>query len=656
MKNLKLVSEASKRCLSFFVLLLVACGTYDLTDTSQTAVSTGVNQADVTVKSIASCGMVEINSSVTVICDGVVVGSLTNGKDGADGKDGVGCSLDPLNDSLGYSVTCGDQSGLILNGKNGVDGKDGADGTPCSSTAIPGGSGIYVICGSSAVALLNGRDGADGLDGVSCRAFEVEGGFDLYCGDGYVGSVKNGVNGTDGKDGSNGVDGTNCNAVSFASGDSSGYRLYCADSLVGVILNGVNGINGVDGKDGVNGVDGVNGTDGRDGVDGKDGVGCGIIAATDSSVTIACGGDTSEVKAVVNISNTYNNGRLEQVTYDPVVVYASSSSANVSSSASVLIVESSSSYSYSMRDSLIGDCKIFGEESSYNNYWESVYDENGQFLRVESGYEKVVNRGDSVSWSFRSSSQNDIQSVLNSVFEWTFEGASVTQYSAQGLSGLTTVPMAYPETGTYKASLKINGISYACNDRVRVAPAPITGCKCVQDEDRSDENGVSWALMGCSSYAPIVSYTWEGVSRTSEDGMSAFTPMDARNETRVTLKNSDSMTAEVYCGLAGSKTVEYRLNSSGRYFSTQYTLGVGTHYLTYNCGGTRNDDDIRFIPVSGGTGSWLVANGNSGVITESHWVSDSKFGSTKSQFVVSVESGEIKVSCDACHSGSTCSP
>lgn len=63
---------------------------------------------------------------------------------GTDGKDGDSCVTEQFD--LGVTITCGDTTSAIYNGKDGVDGQDGADG-------VDGQDGT------------DGRDGIDGQDG-----------------------------------------------------------------------------------------------------------------------------------------------------------------------------------------------------------------------------------------------------------------------------------------------------------------------------------------------------------------------------------------------------------------------------------------------------------------------------------------------------------
>jgi len=116
----------------------------------------------------------------------------------------------------------------------------------------------------------DGADGVNGADGTSCyaKALKDSSGFELYCGDEYVGTLKNGEDGAKGETGDKGDKGAK--GDTGASGE-----------------NGKNGLNGENGKNGENGLSayeiakagGYTGTEeewvaslkGNPGTDGKDG-------------------------------------------------------------------------------------------------------------------------------------------------------------------------------------------------------------------------------------------------------------------------------------------------------------------------------------------------------------------------------------------------
>lgn len=81
---------------------------------------------------------------------------------GADGKDGVSCTLSEVEG--GVSLSCSDETSFtIYHGQNGQNGENGNDGLSCSVEQLEGGAEI--TCGDSSAIVLNGTDGQDGQDG-----------------------------------------------------------------------------------------------------------------------------------------------------------------------------------------------------------------------------------------------------------------------------------------------------------------------------------------------------------------------------------------------------------------------------------------------------------------------------------------------------------
>ena len=613
-------------------LVLAACESTNVVDSNQSNSGTQ-NSVSGSIQNVASCKMSQTSAGIDVVCDGEVVGSLING---ANGSDGVGCSLTELDDGLGYSVKCGDKTGIILNGAKGKDGTDGIDGTSCETSMIPDGSGIYVICGETAVAVLNGKNGVDGING------------------------KNGI------DGINGVDGKSCYAMAYEDGDDSGYSLYCADTLVGVIFNGKNG------KDGKNGED-VSGAGcsakavgdtavaficGKDSViisniipgeKGKDGESCKIASATDTTVTFVCGKDTSTIKGNINITNNYNGkGELVSTTMDPITVYVSSSSRS-SSSATVIIINGSSA---STVEYTPGTGNVTGYcQPLYIGYWGC--DEYG------CGDHSRVYRGDTATWKLYTYDSSSIDDIASSTYEWKLKGAEIATYVAQGTDGLTVKSM-YDRVGTWRAYISINGKdSIQCQSYVKVLPSTLTGCSCRENTDASTKDTTAWVVSGCKSYAPITNYTWTGADSADAKG-NAYTSKTYTGITKVTVMNEDSTTMELSCGYSCGTNCGNALNST-----SGLTFDVGSYDLTYACSEIGKSivwfdsyyseyDEDSGVTVSGyGTGAWLTST-NSGVIGSNsggYYDYTTLFGSKSNEAAygstirLTVKTGKIKVGC-----------
>ena len=616
-------------------LVLAACESTNVVDSNQSNSGTQ-NSVSGSIQNVASCKMSQTSAGIDVVCDGEVVGSLING---ANGSDGVGCSLTELDDNLGYTVRCGDKTGIILNGAKGKDGMDGIDGTSCETSMIPDGSGIYVICGETAVAVLNGKNGINGINGV----------------DG-----KNGIDGIDG------VNGKSCYAAAYEDGDDSGYSLYCADTLVGVILNGKNGKDGKNGEN-VSGVgcsakavgdsvvaficgkDSVTLSNIIPGEKGEDGESCRIAAATDTTVTFVCGKDTSTIKGTINITNNYNGkGELISTTMDPITVYVSSSSRS-SSSATVIIINGSSASTVEYTPgtgNVTGYCQPLGfYEMYYGGTWR---------------YSRWIYRGDTATWKLYTYDSSSIDDIASSTYEWKLKGAEVATYVAQGTDGLTVKSM-YDRIGSWRAYISINGKdSIQCQYDVTVLPSTLTGCSCRENTDASTKDTTAWVVSGCKSYAPIANYTWTGVDSADAEG-NAYTSKSFTGITKVTVMNEDSTTMELSCGYSCGTNCGNALNST-----SGLTFDVGTYDLTYACSEIGYDavwftsyyseyDEDTGVSVSGyGTGSWLTST-NSGEINSTNngnrYSYNVLFGSSSNESAygstirLTVKTGKIKVGC-----------
>lgn len=613
-------------------LVLVACESTSVVDTNQSNSGTQ-NSVSGSIQNVATCKMSQTSAGIDVVCDGEVVGSLING---INGNDGVGCSLTELDDGLGYSVKCGDNTGVILNGVNGA---DGVDGISCETSKIPDESGVYVICGETTVAVLNGKNGINGINGV----------------DG-----KNGVDGIDG------VNGKSCYAAAYEDGDDSGYSLYCADTLVGVILNGKNG---KDGKNGEN-VSGVGCSAkavgdtavaficGKDSVilsniipgeKGEDGESCKIAAATDTTVTFVCGKDTSTIKGTINITNNYNSkGELIGTTMDPITVYVSSSSRS-SSSATVIIINGSSASTVEYTPGT-GNVTGYCRPLNYGSWWDE-YDNYH--------YSRRIYRGDTATWKLYTYDSSSIDDIASSTYEWKLKGAEIATYVAQGADGLTVKSM-YDRIGTWRAYVSINGKdSIQCQYEVDVLPSTLTGCSCRENTDASTKDSTAWVVSGCKSYAPIANYTWTGVDAADAKG-NAYTSKTYTGITKVTVMNEDSTTMELSCGYSCGTNCGNALNST-----SGLTFDVGSYDLTYACSEIGEStvwfdsyyseyDEDSGVSVSGyGTGTWLT-NTNSGVIggnSGGYYDYITLFGSKSNEAAygssirLTVKTGKIKVGC-----------
>lgn len=155
-------------------ILLSACGD------ENTYVTQGDNKPSVSVLESGKklykqpCDSTNIGSQLYVkdsssmyFCDGEDWISM-KGTDGKDGDDGTSCTAKKIekDNRTGYILTCGkDVVDTLWDGKNGQDGKDGVgkDGSSCTTEAIK--DGYKVICGGDSVGVVkNGEKGEKGED------------------------------------------------------------------------------------------------------------------------------------------------------------------------------------------------------------------------------------------------------------------------------------------------------------------------------------------------------------------------------------------------------------------------------------------------------------------------------------------------------------
>ena len=159
---------------------------------------------------------------------------------------------------------------LACSGEDGVDGVNGADGTSCYAKALKDSSGFELYCGDEYVGTLkNGEDGAKGdkgddgakgdpgdkgdtgAAGESCTAKEVSDGVVVSCGGEVIGVIKDGAKGDKGDKGADGAAGTSCTATKLE-GDA-GIEIKCGETVVDTVKNGAKGDKGDKGADGAAG-------------------------------------------------------------------------------------------------------------------------------------------------------------------------------------------------------------------------------------------------------------------------------------------------------------------------------------------------------------------------------------------------------------------
>lgn len=613
----------------------------------------------------SGCTLAELenNAGYQVTCS-EDVGIITNGRDGLDGD---GCTMSNVPTGVGMYLVCGEKAVLIKNGEDGADGKDGLDGKDgvnCAATAVSNGYALY--CGDELVGVVrhgkDGKDGVDGVNGSSCYADPYEdgnaSGFNLYCADSLIGII---LNGKDGQDGTSSTDTLFISSQDTVVVKDSSY-IFSKDTLIvrdSILLRDSTYIVVYDTivkKDTLVFKDTLVVKDTlviskkdttviskkdtvvvskrdtvvvskqdtvviskkdtvvvRDTIVKKDttvinnAVGCNIAKVVGSTVYIACGKDTTAVEANITINNTYNNGSLESTTFDPIIVYVSSSSENAMSSSVEAVINSSASFDYTVAiGKVTGTCSAIA---------------------------KTVHRGDSSVWKMKTENGSSVDDIMNSIYTWDMPGSNVVSYTAKGSQGL--IPnVRYDVIGTYTASVSINGDTpQECSGAITVEPSVVHSCRCKQDRGYESEDSTKWILSQCQSYAPITQYAWDGVMEISDDGLTALTPKSYTSLVKVNVTNSD-----------GSETVTPCADMVEKDNNPRYTT-PGTYRLLFGC----PSNYVRF--TIDGKGMWITEKTSSTISETNEFYYDVLFNVNKhdealnKEIIFILESGTVIASC-----------
>ena len=234
----------------------------------------------------SSCTARVVAEGVEVSCGGIVLDTLTNGHDGAQGPQGE-------QGPQGVQGETGAQGPQGATGAQGIQGVKGEDGSSC--TASPVTNGVEIYCGGQLVAtILNGQDGAAG-ESCTLASINVNGvhGVEITCG-AQKDTVMNGaqgIQGVQGEHGAPGAAGASCSGVSL--GDTA-VVISCGDVVVDTLYNGAQGEQGIQG------------------IQGEAGQSCTGLAIDGVGIEISCGG------VVVDTLRNGNNNVLfcGNVAYD----------------------------------------------------------------------------------------------------------------------------------------------------------------------------------------------------------------------------------------------------------------------------------------------------------------------------------------------------
>ena len=105
-------------------------------------------------------------------------------------------------------------------------------------------------------------------------------------------------------------------------------------------------------------------------------------------------------------------------------------------------------------------------------------------------------------WSFFRES-GDVFDAIMAPFVWTFPELSKT---VQG-NGMNSVNVSYEQSGTYTATLNVDGTEIACEPlQVQGIPIAINSCKADKETAKAGET-ITWTVEA-ESEATITGYSW----------------------------------------------------------------------------------------------------------------------------------------------------
>ena len=116
--------------------------------------------------------------------------------------------------------------------------------------------------------------------------------------------------------------------------------------------------------------------------------------------------------------------------------------------------------------------------------------------------EAIIEKGAMATWAFYRES-GDVFDAIMAPFVWTFPELNKT---VQG-NGYNTVSTSYPESGTYTATLDVDGSKISCEPlRVQGIPITIKSCKAAKNSVTAGET-ISWTVEA-ESESEITGYSW----------------------------------------------------------------------------------------------------------------------------------------------------
>ena len=159
----------------------------------------------------------------------------------------------------------------------------------------------------------------------------------------------------------------------------------------------------------------------------------------------------------------------------------------------------------------------------------------------------IIEKGDMATWAFYRDA-GDVFDAIMAPFVWNFPEMNKT---VQG-NGYNSVNISYTESGTYTATLNVDGTPITCDPlQVQGVPIKITSCKADKETAKAGEI-ITWTVVA-ESESPIVGYTWSS-DKGTVSGTSTTATMTAAADLHkqkvsatVAVTNSDKTTQTYAC-------------------------------------------------------------------------------------------------------------
>lgn len=255
--------------------------------------------------------------------------------------------------------------------------------------------------------------------------------------------------------------------------------------------------------------------------------------------------------------------KMNGTVYVSSAAESSSSVAIVEPGSSAVAVSSSSvvTSSASINLSSAAVSVLSSSSAGLNLSSSATVEDNGTVNGTCAPVPATISKGESTKWTFTPG----ITAQNNALFDWTMTGSTEGTFSATGSNGGTTATATYAASGSYGATLSVDGNTIQCS-ALQVNGAAITGCTCTADASTVDVASGSatatWTVSGCTTNANITGYSWTDATGTGETATAAFTTKGQTIAPTVEVSNDDNTKETFTCAsvkAVDSSAPEYEL-------------------------------------------------------------------------------------------------